>query len=66
MRDGSLLPWARIDQPTRALPANMLRHDRLHPLSPTHAAELYSVANGGGSNVGTERVSGTVWITALS
>jgi hypothetical protein len=43
----------------------MLRHDRLHPLSQTHVAELYSVATGGGSNVGTERVSSTVWITAL-
>ena len=43
----------------------MLRHDRLHPLSQPHAAELCSVANGGGSNVGTERVSSTAWITAL-
>ena len=43
----------------------MLRHDRLHPLSQTHAARLYSEANGGGSSVGAERVSSTVWITAL-
>jgi hypothetical protein len=39
----------------------MLRHDRLLPLSPTHAAELYS-----GANVGTGTVSSAVRISALS
>lgn len=43
----------------------MLRHDCLLPLSQTHAAELHSVASGGGSNVGTGTLSSAVWISAL-
>jgi hypothetical protein len=43
----------------------MLRHDRLHPLSQTHVAELYSVAKRGWSSVSTESVGSTMRVTAL-